>query len=99
MQSDCQVDREDRDEYKNGEEPKSCTFENDTQYEVKITDENGTRALNPGKSTTNYNISNSHVILVLKLPNKDRKIDFPSSRFDNSTYKISQIFANQMKKN
>ena len=99
MQSDCQVDREDRDEYKNGEEPKSCTFENDTQYEVEITDKNGTRALKPGKLTTNYNISNSHVILVLKVPKKDMKIHFPSSRFDNSTYKISQIFANQMKKN
>ena len=55
--------------------------------------------MKPGKLTTNYNISNSHVILVLKLPKKDIKIDFPSSRFNNSTYKISQIFANQMKKN
>ena len=98
-QSDCQVDREDREEYKNGEVPKSCTFENDTQYEVEITDKNGTRVLKPGKLTTNCNISNSHEILVLKVPKKDMKIDFPSSRFNNSTYKISQIFANQMKKN
>ena len=99
MQSDCQVDREDRQEYKNGEVPKSCTFENDTQYEVEITDKNGPRVLKPGKLTTNCSISNSHEILVLKVPKKDMKIDFPSSRFNNSTYKISQIFANQRKKN
>ena len=41
----------------------------------------------------------SHMILVLKLPKEDKKIDFPSSRFNNSMQKISQIFANQMKKN
>ena len=83
-----------------GEEPKWCTFENDTKYSVMITDKNGTRALDPGKSTTNYDIPvGSHMILVLKLPKEDKKIDFPSSRFNNSMQKISQIFANQMKKN
>ena len=82
------------------EEPKWCTFENDTQYSVMITDKDGTRALDPGKSTTNYDIpAGSHMILVLKLPKEDKKIDFPSSRFNNSMQKISQIFANQMKKN
>ena len=82
------------------EEPKWCTFENDTNYKVEITDKDGTRALDPGKSTTNCDIpAGSHVILVLKLPKGDMKIDFPSSGFNNSTYKISQIFANQMKKN
>ena len=83
-----------------GEEPKWCTFENDTQYSVMITDKDGTRALDPGKSTTNYDIpAGSHVILVLKLPKTDKTIHFPSSRYNNSTQKISQIFANQMKKN
>ena len=82
------------------EEPKWCTFENDTQYSVMITDKDGTRALDPGKSTTNYDIpAGSHVILVLKLPKTDKTIHFPSSRYNNSTQKISQIFANQMKKN
>ena len=56
--------------------------------------------MDPGKSTTNYDIpAGSHMILVLKLPKEDKKIDFPSSRFNNSIQKISQIFANQMKKN
>ena len=65
-----------------------------------ITDKDGTRALDPGKSTTNYDIpAGSHMILVLKLPKEDKKIDFPSSRFNNSMQKISQIFANQKKKN
>ena len=51
-------------------------------------------------STTNYDIpAGSHMMLVLKLPKEDKKIDFPSSRFNNSMQKISQIFANQMKKN
>ena len=87
-------------EYGGGTEPKWCTFENDTKYSVMITDKNGTRALDPGKSTTNYDIpAGSHMILVLKLPKEDKKIDFPSSRFNNSMQKISQIFANQMKKN
>ena len=89
-----------REEFRLGGEPKWCTFENDTQYSVMITDKNGTRALDPGKSTTNYDIpAGSHVILVLKLPKGDMKIDFPSSGFNNSTQKISQIFTNQMKKN
>lgn len=76
-----------------GEEPKSCTFENDTQYEVEITDKNGPRVLKPGKLTTNYDIpAGSHVLLVLKLPEGDKEIDFPSSGFKNSRQKISQIF-------
>ena len=76
-----------------GEVPKSCTFENDTTYKVEITDKNGTRALDPGKSTTNYDIpAGSHVLLVLKLPEGDKEIDFPSSGFKNSRQKISQIF-------
>ena len=89
-----------REEFRPGGEPKWCTFENDTQYSVMITDKDGTRALDPGKSTTNYDIpAGSHVILALKLPKGDMKIDFPSSGFNSSTQKISQIFANQMKKN
>ena len=89
-----------RELFRFGEEPKWCTFENDTQYSVMITDKDGTRALDPGKSTTNYDIpAGSHVILVLKLPKTDKTIHFPSSRYNNSTQKISQIFANQMKKN
>ena len=89
-----------RELFRIGEEPKWCTFENDTQYSVMITDKDGTRALDPGKSTTNYDIpAGSHVILVLKLPKTDKTIHLPSSRYNNSTYKISQIFANQMKKN
>ena len=89
-----------RELFRIGEEPKWCTFENDTKYSVMITDKDGTRALDPGKSTTNYDIpAGSHVILVLKLPKTDKTIHFPSSRYNNSTQKISQIFANQMKKN
>lgn len=78
---------------------KSCTFENDTKYTVKITDKDGTRSLNPGKSTTNVGIPGHEVILVLKLPKKDAKIEFPSSGFNNSRQKISQIFANEINQN
>ena len=62
-----------RELFRIGEEPKWCTFENDTKYSVMITDKDGTRALDPGKSTTNYDIpAGSHVILVLKLPKTDK---------------------------
>lgn len=81
------------------DEPKFCMFMNDTKYTVMIIDKDGTRSLNPGESTTNYDIPGFDVILVLKLRKKDARIDFPSCRFNDSTQKISQIFANEIKEN
>lgn len=81
------------------DEPKFCKFMNDTKYTVMIIDKDGTRSLNPSESTTNYDIPGFDVILVLKLQKKDARIDFPSCRFNDSTQKISQIFANEIKEN
>lgn len=78
---------------------KCCTFVNDTKYTVMITDKDGTRPLKPGKSTINLDIPGFELILVLKLPKKDAKIVFSSSGFNNSSQKISQIFANEINQN
>lgn len=78
---------------------KWCTFVNDTKYTVMITDKDGTRPLKPGKSTINLDIPGFELILVLKLPKKDAKIVFSSSGFNNSSQKISQIFANEINQN
>ena len=78
---------------------KHCTFENDTGYTVMIVDHDGTRALHPGTSQGNYLVSGFSVDLVLKLPDGDEvKINFPSSSFENRTHKISNIFADAIRK-
>ncbi|XP_022788992.1 uncharacterized protein LOC111328757 [Stylophora pistillata] len=95
-QADSQVDR---DKSETRKEQKWCTFENDTKYTVMITDKDGTRPLKPGKSTTNVGIPGFEMILVLKLPKKDAKLEFPLSGFNNSRQKISQIFAHEINQN
>ena len=78
---------------------KCCTFENDTSYTVMIVDHDGTRALHPGTSQGNYLVIFQSVDLVLKLPDEDEEtINFPSSRFENRTHKISYIFADAISK-
>ena len=71
---------------------KRCTFENDTVYTVRINGRDGTRVLHPGTSQCNYLFICSSVDLVLKLPDEEEvKFNFPSSKFENSTHKISNI--------
>ena len=78
---------------------KCCTFENDTSYTVMIVDHDGTRALHPGTSQGNYLVIFQSVDLVLKLPDGDEEtINFPSSKFENRTHKISYIFADAISK-
>ncbi|XP_022810413.1 uncharacterized protein LOC111347427 [Stylophora pistillata] len=88
-----------REDYEVAKVEEWCTFVNDTKYTVMITDKDGTRPLKPGKSTINLDIPGFELILVLKLPKKDAKIVFPSSGFNNSRQKISQIFANEINQN
>ena len=78
---------------------KRCTFENDTSYTVMIVDHDGARALHPGMSQGNCLVIFLSVDLVLKLPDGDEEtINFPSSKFENRTHKISYIFADAISK-
>ena len=76
-----------------------CRFQNDTKYKVLIIDHIGIRALNPDEtSRVNYLAKGFSVDLVVKLTDaKEEKINFPSSKFENRTQKMSMIFAHTIK--
>lgn len=72
----------------------NCNFENDTSYPVLIVDHDGTRMLYPGTSQGNYLVKGFSVDLILKLSDsKEVKINFPASKFENRTHKMSKVFA------
>ena len=72
---------------------KECVFMNDTKYNVKIIDWDGTHDLRPGTSQGNYLLNGFSLDLVMHLPGgKEAKINFHSSQFENRTHKMSSIF-------
>ena len=75
-----------------------CRFENNTKYEVEIVDHDGTRTLNPGETQRNYLVKGFSVDLVMKFTDtKEDKVNFPASRYENRTHKMSMIFADEIK--
>ena len=72
---------------------KECTFYNDTPYPVEVVDHDGTRTLDPGESEGNYLVTGFSLDLVMKFPDyQEAKINFPSSRFENRTHRMSSVF-------
>lgn len=77
---------------------RQCIFYNDTNYLVLIIDHDGTRSLKPGEIQGNYLVKGLSVDLLMKLTdNREVKINFPSSKFENRTHKMSTIFENEIK--
>ena len=75
-----------------------CYFHNDTEFLVLIIDHDGTHSLNPGETQGNYLVKGFSVDLLMKLTdNREVKINFPSSKFENRTHKMSTIFENEIK--
>ena len=71
---------------------RQCEFYNDTDYEVEVLAHDGTHDLPPGYSRNMQVVYGFSFDLVMKLPGKDAKINFPSSQFGNRTHNMSLIF-------
>ena len=69
-----------------------CTFVNDTKYQVEVLAHDGTYCVKPRTSRSFQVVNSFSFDLVMKLPEEEAKINFPSSEFGNRTHKMSSIF-------
>ena len=77
-----------------------CMFQNDTMYEVLIIDYDGTRCLKPGETDNNFLVRGFGAVdLVMKFGDeKEVKVRFPSSRYENRCHKLSLLFQKEIQK-
>ena len=77
---------------------KSCTFENNTLYQVLVVDYDGTHPLNPGDSQKNILVKGLGVNLVMKFEHGEVNIRFPSRRYENRRHMMSVVFKDEIQK-
>ena len=77
---------------------KQCYLKNDTKYNVKIVDYDGTRNLYPGTTQHNYILAGFSIDLIMfGTNNEERKVNLHSNDYENRTHNMSHLFKDTVK--